>query len=117
MSVQSVVVVAGGGGSGAAAFVRHSVSLGPYGQVTQGNNVGDIDGDGRPDVVVGGDNYLVWYHNSDWAPHLIFQGPTTGGSMLAVADVNGDGRNDVVTGEQGDPTCSSSCQMDWFENT
>ena len=110
-------MVAGGGGSGAAAFVRHSVPLGPYGQVTQGNNVGDIDGDGRPDVVVGGDNYLVWYHNPDWAPHVIFQGPTTGGSMLAVADVNGDGRNDVVTGEQGDPTCSSWCQMDWFENT
>ena len=49
--------------------------------MTEGNNVGDIDGDGkRPDVVVGGDSYLVWYHSPDWAPHLIFNGKNAGGS-------------------------------------
>src|SRR6185503_10170246 len=30
-------------------FARHDLSSSPYGQVTQGINVGDIDGDGRPD--------------------------------------------------------------------
>jgi len=52
-------------------FTRHDLDSSPFGQVTEGINVGDIDGDGRPDLVVGGDQYLLWYHNPDWAPHLI----------------------------------------------
>jgi len=55
-------------------FIRYDIDSGVFGQVTQGINVGDIDGDGRPDIVVGGDNYLVWYHNPDWAPNLIASG-------------------------------------------
>jgi hypothetical protein len=40
-------------------FIRHDLDSSPFGQVTEGINVGDIDGDGRPDLVVGGDQYLL----------------------------------------------------------
>jgi hypothetical protein len=81
-------------------FVRHDIDPGVFGQVTEGINVGDIDGDGRPDIVVGGDTYLVWFHNPDWAPNLIASGfKFAGGAMVVVRDIDGDGRLDVMTGK------------------
>ena len=75
-------------------------TTGVFGQVTEGIDVGDIDGDGRPDIVVGGDDYLVWFHNPDWAPNLIASGfKFAGGAMVVVRDIDGDGRLDVMTGK------------------
>src|SRR5262245_2018882 len=80
-------------------FVRRDIDQGVFAQVTEGINVGDIDGDGRPDIVVGGDAYLVWFHNPDWAPNLIASGfKFAGGAMVVVRDMDGDGRLDVMTG-------------------
>src|SRR5262249_9922226 len=71
-------------GSPALQFIHHDIDQGVFGQVTEGINVGDIDGDGRPDIVVGGDNYLVWFHNPDWAPNLIPSGFKFAGGASAV---------------------------------
>jgi hypothetical protein len=85
--------------------------------VTEGINVGDIDGDGRPDLVVGGDQYLIWYHNPDWTPNLIASGyKFAGGAMVVVRDMDGDGRLDVLTGRYP-TTDSSQRQMVWYGNT
>src|SRR5262249_60323924 len=79
-------------------FIRHDIDQGAFGQITEGINVGDIDGDGRPDIVVGGDNYLVWFHNPDWAPNLIASGfKFAGGAMVGSRDLEGDGRRDLMT--------------------
>src|SRR5262245_7471815 len=98
-------------------FVRHDIDQGVYAQVTEGINVGDIDGDGRPDIVVGGDNYLVWFHNPDWAPNLIASGfKFAGGAMVVVRDIDGDGRLDVMTGKY--PLGhEEQRQTVWFGNT
>jgi hypothetical protein len=98
-------------------FVRHDIDQGVFGQVTEGINVGDIDGDGRPDIVVGGDDYLVWFHNPDWAPNLIASGfKFAGGAMVVVRDIDGDGRLDVMTGKY--PLGHEELrQTVWFGNT
>src|SRR5262245_21763157 len=98
-------------------FIRHDIDQGAFGQITEGINVGDIDGDGRPDIVVGGDNYLVWFHNPDWAPHLIASGfKFAGGAMVVVRDMDGDGRLDVMTGKY--PLGHEELrQTVWFGNT
>jgi hypothetical protein len=71
--------------------------------------IGDIDGDGRTDLIVGGvgSGGLVWYENPTWTKHSI--STASGFSTDAeVADVDGDGDNDILyltTGEIG-----------WLEN-
>jgi len=63
-----------------------------------GKTVGDINGDVRPDLVVGGreGGGLVWYENPGWRKHVI----SLNGEFSTdheVGDIDGDGRNDVVS--------------------
>lgn len=67
--------------------------------------LGDVDGDGRTDVAIGGrEGPLLWYENPDWDRHFIVGGgyETVDGEL---GDVDGDGDLDVVMGG-----------LYWYEN-
>jgi hypothetical protein len=98
-------------------FERLDVDSQNLGQVSEGMNVGDVDGDGRPDVVEGGEDALLWYRNPDWTAHAIGRGfRYAAGAMVVVRDMDGDGRNDVVTGRY--PIDDTSVRESiWFRNT
>jgi hypothetical protein len=70
---------------------------GKWEQFYHGTGVGDLNGDGRSDLLLN----EGWYEqphdrNAGWLRHA-FKFGTKGGAQMFAYDVNGDGRNDVVT--------------------
>lgn len=96
-----------------------------------GKGVGDINGDGLVDLIVGGNDdrplnlyerilskfgmvshepigrELVWYENPIWTKHIIAKGKHFS-TDIEVADIDGDGDNDIV--------CITDKQLLWFRN-
>jgi hypothetical protein len=73
--------------------------------------VGDIDGDGKDDLVVGGAARLVWYRASDGRATEIARPRKEFTTDMQVADVDADGDADVVV-----PDGDTGANVLWFEN-
>ena len=58
--------------------------------------VGDIDGDGKQEVVIGGVGELLWYRPSTFEKGLVGRGHFHCG--VALLDIDGDGRKEVIAG-------------------
>ncbi len=89
-------------------WTRHTVeaSIAPIG--LDGCAVGDVDGDGDPDVAVNSNSDVYYYENDGsptnggWIRHTVEASPST--YSLDLADLDRDGRLDILVGRS------------WFEN-
>ena len=70
---------------------------GAWARFTHGYGMGDVNGDGKNDIVT---NH-AWYENPgdptapNWKEHKLDMG--SGGAQIYVYDVDGDGKNDIIT--------------------
>jgi hypothetical protein len=82
-------------------------------ELYHGEGVGDINGDGRTDLVL---NEGWWEQPAEkgkrWIKHPFVLSTDRGGAQILVMDVNGDGKNDVITAKN-----SHGWGLSWFEQT
>jgi hypothetical protein len=89
---------------------RHAIDV-PYGE---GLKAQDIDGDGKPDIVING----VWLKNpggrgDKWQQYVFTHSWTWPHANIVVGDVNGDGRQDIVMSPA--ETAGTTYRFSWFE--
>jgi hypothetical protein len=73
-------------------------------QIGYGVAVSDMDGDGKPDIVLVDAGETIWYKNPSWEKHRL-TGKLTGQDHVCVAahDIDSDGKAEVAMGAEWNP--------------
>lgn len=73
-------------------------------QIGYGIALGDVDGDGKPDILLADAKQFVWYRNGDWKKFVMVDNLTERDNVcIAAADINGDGKVEVAVGARWNP--------------
>jgi FG-GAP-like repeat len=66
--------------------------------------LGDVDGDGKPDILLADKKQYVWYRNGDWKRFVMVENLTEFDNVcIAARDLDGDGKVEVAVGAQWNP--------------
>ncbi len=70
--------------------------------------LGDVDGDGKPDILLADKKQFVWYRNGDWKRFVMIENLTAHDNVcIAARDITGDGKVEVAVGAQWNPSETS----------
>jgi hypothetical protein len=85
-------------------------TIDPKIEIGYGLAIGDVDGDGKPDILLADKSQIAWYHNGDWKRHVIAENlnPRVGTRFLdnvclAARDIDGDGKVEIAVGANWNP--------------
>ena len=81
-----------------------SVTLDDSIQIGYGLAIGDVDGDGKDDIILADKKAFVWYKNDTWERHVLVE-DLTGRDNVAIAarDINNDGKVEIAVGAMWNP--------------
>lgn len=66
--------------------------------------IADVDGDGKPDILLADKKQFVWYRNGDWKRFIMAENLTEHDNVcIAAKDINNDGKAEVAVGAQWNP--------------
>lgn len=73
--------------------------------------IGDVDGDGKADILLADKKTIVWYRNGEWKKHVMAENLTTSDNVcIAAKDLDGDGKVEVAVGAQWNPGETSNTE-------
>ena len=80
-------------------------------EIGYGLAIGDVDGDGKPDIILADKNQFVWYRNGDWQRFVIAENITASDNVCITArDIDGDGKVEIAVGAQWNPGETSDAE-------
>jgi hypothetical protein len=73
-------------------------------EIGYGLAIGDVDGDGKDDILLADKKQFVWYRNGDWKRFVMVENLTERDNVcIAARDIDGDGTVEVAVGAQWNP--------------
>jgi hypothetical protein len=81
-----------------------SVEIDSHIEIGYGVTVADVDGDGKPDILLADKKQIVWYKNPTWEKFVIAENLTPLDDVcIAAADIDGDGKAEIAVGAEWNP--------------
>lgn len=80
-------------------------------QVNRGRSiaVGDVDGDGKPDILLAEKSQVVWYRNGDWTRFVLTDSLDRNHPVsIAARDTDGDGKVELAIGTASEETSDTA---------
>ena len=74
-------------------------------QIGYGVTTADVDGDGKPDIVLADKTQFVWYRNPTWEKFVLAENLTKQDNVcIAARDIDGDGKAEIAVGAGWNPS-------------
>ena len=74
-------------------------------EIGYGLAIADVNGDGKPDILLADKKQIVWYENPTWTKHVIAENLTEHDNVcIAARDIDGSGKCSIAVGAEWNPS-------------